>query len=85
MHAVHQKIRGKVMSTERVIVDLERTIRKVCKDIKKRNGSVGGDKLDSLSKLVNSYSRLLERTSELKDEEQSYRDEYMDAVMNAAE
>ena len=73
------------MSTKKVIIDLERTIRKVCKDIKKRNGSVGGDKLDSLSKLVNSYSRLIERTSELKDEEQSYRDEYMDAVMNAGE
>ena len=57
------------MNTERVIADLERTIRKVCKDIKKRNGGVGGDKLDSLSKLVNSYSRLIERQQGSKGED----------------
>ena len=59
------------MSTERVIADLEKTIRKVCKDIKKRNGSVGGDKLDSLSKLVNSYSRLIERYQGSKGEDET--------------
>jgi hypothetical protein len=55
------------MSTEKIIADLERTIKKVCSDVKKKKGSVGSDKLDSLSKLVNSYSRLLERSQDCKD------------------
>ena len=49
------------MSAEQVLANLERTIKKVCLDIKKKKGVVGSDKLDSLSKLTNSYSRLLER------------------------
>ena len=48
------------MSAENVLTNLEQMIKKVCLDIKKRKGSVGGDKLDSLSKLVNSYTRLSE-------------------------
>ena len=55
------------MSTEKIIADLERTIKKVCSDVKKKKGSVGSDKLDSLSKLVNSYSRLIERHQDCKD------------------
>ena len=49
------------MSAEQVLANLERTIKKVCIDIKKKKGTVGSDKLDALSKLTNSYSRLLER------------------------
>ena len=47
------------MSAETMLKRLEATINKVCADIRKRGA--GADKLDSLSKLVNSYSRLLER------------------------
>jgi hypothetical protein len=49
------------MSTEQVLTNLEKTIKRVCIDIKKKKGAVGSDKLDALSKLTNSYSRLLER------------------------
>ena len=49
------------MGADRVLKDLELTIKKVCIDIKRKKGAVGTDKLDSLSKLTNSYSRLLER------------------------
>ena len=55
------------MNTEKIINELERTIRKVCSDVKRKKGAVGCDKLDSLSKLVNSYSRLLERNQDFKD------------------
>ena len=59
------------MSTERVIADLEKTIKKVCSDVKKKKGSVGSDKLDSLSKLVNSYSRLIERSQDVKNKDEA--------------
>ena len=55
------------MSTEKIILEVERTIRKVCSDIKKRKNGAGADKLDSLAKLVNSYSRLLERHQDCKN------------------
>ena len=48
------------MNTDKVITELGRTIKKVCSDIKRKKGNVGCDKLDSLSKLVNSYTRLIE-------------------------
>ena len=56
------------MRTEQIINELERTIKKVCSDVKRKKGAVGCDKLDSLSKLVNSYSRLIERNQESKGE-----------------
>ena len=59
------------MSTEKIIADLERTIKKVCSDVKKKKGSVGCDKLDSLSKLINSYSRLIERHQDCKDRDEN--------------
>ena len=49
------------MSTRKVIRNIEAAINRVCEDIKNRQGGSGADKLDSLSKLVNSYSRLIER------------------------
>ncbi len=49
------------MVTKKVIKNLEAAINRVCTDIKEKPGGVGSDKLDSLSKLVNSYSRLIER------------------------
>ena len=49
------------MSTKKVIRNIEAAISRVCEDIKDKQGGSGADKLDSLSKLVNSYSRLIER------------------------
>jgi hypothetical protein len=49
------------MSTKKVIRNIEAAINRVCEDIKQKQGGSGADKLDSLSKLVNSYSRLIER------------------------
>jgi len=49
------------MSTKTVIKNIEATINRICTDIKEKHGGSGADKLDSLSKLINSYSRLLER------------------------
>ena len=69
------------MNTDKVIIEVERTIKKVCKDIKKKQGAVGCDKLDSLSKLINSYSRLLERAAEPEEKEKFDRDAYIEAVM----
>jgi len=50
------------MSTTKVIKNLERAINRICDDIKEKKGGSGSDKLNSLSKLVNSYSRLIERS-----------------------
>ena len=47
------------MKPEKIVSALETTIIRVTKDIKKKQGNTGSDKLDSLAKLVNSYSRLL--------------------------
>ena len=58
------------MKPEKVISALESTIARVTRDIKKKQGVVGSDKLNSLSKLINSYNRLIERAkdgSESKD------------------
>ena len=49
------------MGAEQVLTNLEKTIKRVSNDIRKKKGAVGNDKLDALSKLTNSYSRLLER------------------------
>ena len=49
------------MGTEQLLKDLELTIRRVTRDIRRKKGAVGGDKLSDLAKLVNSYSRLLEK------------------------
>jgi hypothetical protein len=49
------------MSTKKVIRNIEAAINRICDDIKQKHGGSGADKLDSLSKLVNSYSRLIER------------------------
>jgi hypothetical protein len=52
------------MKPERVISAVEMTILRVTRDIKKKQGNTGSDKLNSLSKLVNAYNRLIERTKE---------------------
>ena len=49
------------MSASDVLNEVEGAIIRICTDIKGKRGGSGVDKLDSLSKLVNSYSRLLER------------------------
>lgn len=50
------------MTTKTVLRNVEGAINRICTDIKDKKGGSGADKLDSLSKLVNSYSRLLERS-----------------------
>jgi hypothetical protein len=54
------------MASKKVIKNLEAAINRICDDIKDKKGGSGADKLDSLSKLVNSYSRLIERGKEKK-------------------
>jgi len=49
------------MNSKKVLKKLENAIIRVCNDIEEKKGGSGVDKLDSVSKLVNSYSRLLER------------------------
>jgi hypothetical protein len=49
------------MNSEEVIKKLESAIIRVCSDIEEKKTGSGVDKLNSVSKLVNSYSRLIER------------------------
>ena len=51
------------MSKAEVIQNVEAAINRVCTDIKNKKGGSGADKLDSLSKLINSYNRLLEKSN----------------------
>ena len=60
------------MKPEKIVSALETTIIRVTKDIKKKQGNTGADKLDSLAKLVNSYNRLLERSKSDPDEKGFY-------------
>ena len=55
------------MKPEKVITAVESTIGRVTRDIKKKKGNIGSDKLNSLSKLVNSYNRLIERVKDGSD------------------
>jgi len=66
------------MKPEKVISALESTIARVIRDIKKKKGNIGSDKLNSLSKLINSYNRLLERTRNGSDADES--DNYYDSL-----
>ena len=59
------------MKPDRILTSLESTIVRVTRDIKKKQGNIGSDKLNSLSKLVNSYNRLLERTRNSSDADES--------------
>ncbi|NLE25301.1 MAG: hypothetical protein GX625_08155 [Clostridiaceae bacterium] len=52
------------MSTNKVIKNLEKAINRICSDIDDKKGGSGADKMNSLSKLVNSYSRLIERSKD---------------------
>ncbi len=64
------------MKPEKVITAVESTIVRVTRDIKGKKGNVGSDKLNSLSKLVNSYNRLIERTKNgSESEDYNYYDE----------
>jgi len=49
------------MSTRKVIKNIEAAINRICEDINEKKAGSGADKLDSLAKFVNSYSRLIER------------------------
>jgi hypothetical protein len=70
------------MKPEKVLKDIESTIARVTRDIKKKQGNTGSDKLNSLSKLVNAYSRLLERSKSGSDED-DYTGVNYDNVMRA--
>lgn len=59
------------MKPEKVITAVESTIGRVTRDIKKKKGNIGSDKLNSLSKLVNAYNRLLERAKDGSDSDES--------------
>ena len=52
------------MKPEKVISAVESTIIRVTRDMKKKQGNVGSDKINSLSKLVNCYNRLIEKTKD---------------------
>jgi hypothetical protein len=54
------------MGAKRVISNLESAINNLCIDIIEKNDGAEIEKMDSLSKLVNSYSRLLERGKKVK-------------------
>lgn len=49
------------MSTKKVLKNIEGAINRICADIIEKKGGSGAERMDSLSKLINSYSRLLER------------------------
>ncbi len=76
------------MGTQEVLSNIEIAINRVCKDITGKKGMTGGDKLDSLSKLVNSYSRLLERgqsVTQRKDDEEGDPDYYRNQSQQTVE
>ena len=50
------------MNREKIINAAESAIMKVTKDIRKKEGAVGVDKLNAFSRLLNSYRRLLDTT-----------------------
>ena len=62
------------MSKDEVIQNLESAINRVCTDIKNKKGGSGADKLDSISKLVNSYSRLIAKTNEAERDQSEHGD-----------
>lgn len=66
------------MNTEEVIQNLEAAINRVCTDIKNKKGGSGADKLDSLSKLVNAYSRLIGAGEDKPKKEERDKSEYGD-------
>ncbi|MDB4442102.1 hypothetical protein N9219_01630 [bacterium] len=64
------------MKPEKVITAVESTIARVTRDIKKKKGNIGSDKLNALSKLINSYNRLIERNKDGSEpEDYNYYDE----------
>ena len=64
------------MKPDKVISALESTIGRVTRDIRKKKGNIGSDKLNSLSKLINSYNRLIERANDgSQPDEFNYHDE----------
>ena len=73
------------MSAEKIIRELELTIKRVSKDIKKKQGAVGSDKIDSLSKLVNSYSRLIELNQSSKGENENKKPCYVEVLKKSYE
>lgn len=69
------------MSTKKVLKKVESAIIRVCSDIEQKKGGSGIDKLDSISRLVNSYSRLLERVKKNEDDVFKHGDPDEDSMM----
>jgi hypothetical protein len=62
------------MSKADVIQNVEAAINRVCTDIKNKKGGSGADKLDSLSKLINAYNRLIDTRAEEERDKMEYGD-----------
>jgi hypothetical protein len=62
------------MSKADVVQNVEAAINRVCTDIKNKKGGSGADKLDSLSKLINSYNRLIDTQAEEERDKSEYGD-----------
>ena len=60
------------MRKKKVLKDIENVINKVSDDIVKRNGGSSADKLCGLSKLVNSYRKLVAKLQENKALHETY-------------
>jgi hypothetical protein len=60
-HKNIEKILEVIMEIEKVISSVESTIINLSKDVKKRRLKVSVERLHNLSKLVNSYTRLIDR------------------------
>jgi len=60
---------------EQILSSVEKNILRINRDIKKKKGIVGADKINSLAKLLNAYNRLLVNTSsEQKKPDNNYYD-----------
>lgn len=64
------------MSAEDVLKKVEKTIGYICSDVRKKKGNIGTNKIDSIAKLVNSYSRLLDKTIEEEWDYETHGDSY---------
>ena len=71
------------MPEDKVAMAVGQAIIRVTRDIKKKKGVVGSDKLNSLSKLVNAYNRLLERTEAEQEPESTYYDQMVAEVQGS--
>jgi hypothetical protein len=73
------------MDIDKIIFNLESTIVRLSKDIKKNRLKSNVERLNNLSKLVNSYTRLIDRTrgiSSLNNKIENYYDDLEKGCMD---